>query len=198
MGDRCYLQLTVRKADYDTHGLEGDFDQVVTEDDENGVITVAESEANYGYVTELEEWANKGIPFYGEHCAGAEYGACCFACDGKEYVIVPCNESNMPVVAVDPVDGSINEPNLQEVHKYMWIVKRAEAMLKGESLPTTPVVEPIDVTVILQSDAYGREEFGPYKSWAETFSAMTRLRLETRVNDGVERIIGFVVSGKGA
>ncbi len=130
MGDRCYLQMTLRKLDYDKHGMNEFFDQHIEPLNEKGVITVDEAEANWGYVNELEEWVAHGFPFQGWHAPGSEYRGHLFACDGREYAAVECSDHAIPVVGVR-TDGNVDPDEMKEIRRFQEIDARAHAMLEG-------------------------------------------------------------------
>jgi hypothetical protein len=73
MGDRCYLQVTVRESDEAAiqHHL-GDAD---SREEEGTVVTLTYEEANYGLGNDLEEAATAGVEFYGWHGTGSSYDA---------------------------------------------------------------------------------------------------------------------------
>ena len=86
MGDRCYLEITLRRSDLDRFGKHLDaapgaewYDHLSEEEDCPGVVTASVHEANYAWFDERAEAARAGIPFYGRHDSGGEYGPYCFA-----------------------------------------------------------------------------------------------------------------------
>lgn len=51
------------------------------------------------------------------------------------------------------------------------------------------------IKIIMQSEVFGREEFGPYDSWAEAGEAIGRLKKSSlEQQDYIERFIGIVVN----
>ena len=84
MGDRCFIEITLRREDLSRFGAhvpatpgEAWWDRI-TEDNPD-TVTVSVYEANYGWYDERDEAAKAGIPFYGTHSEGGEYGPYAFA-----------------------------------------------------------------------------------------------------------------------
>lgn len=124
MGDRCHVSLTCRQTDFDKE-LKYHFHE-----DEKGVgwIKCDEDEANYAYCNELEEWQGKGIPFYGRHDSGGNYGAGLFACDGKELAECSSDDYGCPVCSIND-DGSVKQVDLDNVHEYQRVLKEAKRLV---------------------------------------------------------------------
>lgn len=77
MGDRCYVEVTLRKEDKD--GFIAIFGDPEDEGDTGEfVVTLGFPEVNYGGGSELEEAREAGIQFYGWHSAGSSYDAAKF------------------------------------------------------------------------------------------------------------------------
>lgn len=93
MGDRCSLEMTMRKTDFDRLGLEAYFETNEVRDD--GIVECYADEANYAYQSEREEWAAKGVLFVGNHGSGGDY--CCgqFVSDGKQCFDQECPDGYM-------------------------------------------------------------------------------------------------------
>ena len=91
MGDRCYMQLTLRREDLDRFGSilnEPAGSKWWTDDLSEpapGIIEIALHEANYALLAEREQAAGDGIPFFGNHGEGGDYAGCHFASlDGSQ------------------------------------------------------------------------------------------------------------------
>lgn len=117
MGDRCYMQVTCRARDK-KHFIDLGFSETGEAKgpgDEPWVL-LEDEQANYAHSGAIGDIAKKGVPFHGFHEAGCDYGACSFACDGKEYAEVEVNFVNLPVVGVR--NGVPVAEELESVRKY--------------------------------------------------------------------------------
>jgi hypothetical protein len=91
MGDRCYMQLTLRREDLDRFGKvlkEPAGSRWWNEDlgePAPGIVEIAIHEANYALWDERELAAGDGIPFFGNHGEGGDYTGYEFASlDGRQ------------------------------------------------------------------------------------------------------------------
>lgn len=104
MGDRCWVEVTVRK-DQEQQFLKRvgcDWDERA--EDEH-TVTLTFPDANYGLGQPLEQASVAGIEFYGHHTRGDSYGASDFFSNGKidhEVCYIPTVTDGCGVV----VDGS--------------------------------------------------------------------------------------------
>jgi hypothetical protein len=73
MGDRCYLQVTVREDD--EAAIEGHLGDADSREEEGTAVSLTYEQANYGLGTYLEEAAAAGVEFYGWHGTGSSYDA---------------------------------------------------------------------------------------------------------------------------
>jgi hypothetical protein len=128
MGDRCWIQVTVRTQDVAVAAnILDPSDDAESHDD--GTTTLLDGEADYGWSTELQDLAErKHIPFVGCHGAGDEYGAQEFCSDGQTYHEIP--EGPM-VLALIHDDGAveIDEDSLGEIKEYAATLTRARKLL---------------------------------------------------------------------
>jgi len=107
MGDRCYLEMTMRRADrprfaehVGAEPTEKWWDQEFAED-HPCLVTVNVYEANYAWYDELRAAAEAGIPFFGQHGEGGEYGAYAFVSVNGEHAEAPVNHDGDFIIAVD-------------------------------------------------------------------------------------------------
>ena len=107
MGDRCYLEMTLRRADLtrlaphvDAPPDEKWWDEEAEEKD-SGLVTVTVHEANYAWTDERREAAEAGIPFFGSHGEGGEYGPYAFASLDGDLLEVPLSHDGDMILAVD-------------------------------------------------------------------------------------------------
>jgi len=113
MGDRCQVEVTVRKdqveqfikiVGYDPDGeLENDLS-----------VTLAFHETNYGMGMVLDVAACALIEFYGEHTAGDSYGAADFFSDGKGNIhYIPTGDEGYGII----VSGATPSQRLERLHE---------------------------------------------------------------------------------
>lgn len=112
MGDRCWLSIRTRAEDaerfFQAFGWGEKFEDWLQDFEQNGkTVSGFLGEVNYGAQTQLEQAAQAGAVFSGEHGEGGSYGAARFAgIDGKyhEYEVGhdgdPCVELNPKTLTV--------------------------------------------------------------------------------------------------
>ena len=136
MGDRCYMEVTVRKTDApkfeEILGLKGTgVPQTFS------IYTVAEAvsyvveESNYGDHEPRMEAAEAGCAFIGFHTSGHEYPACEFAAaDGVMVEALTDTDSGL-LVPIDVENGrAVVQPHiLADVQRYLDLRKRAEELM---------------------------------------------------------------------
>ena len=116
MGDRCYLEMTLRRADLDRFAPHVDakpgeewWDHLDDHPETPGLVNVSVYEANYGWLDERQEAAKAGIAFTGTHGEGGCYGAYAFVAVDGEMNEAPLNHDGHLIIAVDddltPLDG---------------------------------------------------------------------------------------------
>ena len=108
MGDRCYIDITMRRADLPRFAPfidEQAGDEWWDDEDEHAghpdLVTVRVYEANYAWGDERQAAAVDGIPFFGSHGEGGEYGPYAFASLDGEQLEVQVNHDGYMVVSVD-------------------------------------------------------------------------------------------------
>ena len=138
MGDRCYLELNLRKQDMpiwdsvfsknkEPPGFMHWVDDVIEESDDT--LHVVSQEANYGFQQELDSAAAKGAVFYGSHGVGGTYGPGGFVGVGGKYTEVQADDNGDPVVSVKP-NGVVSKRRLNQVQRYLKKLKLAKAQMK--------------------------------------------------------------------
>jgi len=111
MGDRCYLQITMRRKDLEPFGNQlgwtGCYDwwDDLYDEDNPDIVTVDVQEANYGWVDDREAAAEAGFLFIGQHDAGGTYGPCSFAAVNGVHMEMPVDHDGNLVMALD---GDLN------------------------------------------------------------------------------------------
>ena len=132
MGDRCYLEITLRRSDLDRFGKHLDaapgaewWDHLFEEEGSPGVVTVSVHEANYAWFDERAEAARAGIPFYGRHESGGEYGPYCFASWKGKMREAPLDHDGNLSIAVDEDLKPIGDTNF--LRRYVRTLKKVKA-----------------------------------------------------------------------
>jgi hypothetical protein len=107
MGDRCHLQLTLRREDLDRFGaiLNEPAGSTWWNEEYNepapGIVEVGIHEANYALFDEREQAAREGIPFFGNHGEGGDYAGCAFAGIGGRQIEVYTDRDGLLCVQLD-------------------------------------------------------------------------------------------------
>ena len=133
MGDRCYLEITLRRADLDRFGQhlnaspgEEWWDHLDEEANQPGIVTASVYEANYAWYDERCTAAKEGIDFHGWHAEGGEYGPYAFSSFGGKHLEAERNHAGELVIAVDenlkPLAG------IAHLRKYVRILKKVKAV----------------------------------------------------------------------
>ena len=132
MGDRCYLEITLRRADLDRFGKHLDaapgeswWDHLDDEPDQPGIVTASVYEANYAWYDERCAAAKDGIDFFGWHAEGGEYGPYEFVSFRGKHLEAERNHDGDLVIAVDenlkPLAG------MAHLRKYVRTLKKLKA-----------------------------------------------------------------------
>ena len=132
MGDRCYLEITLRRADLDLFGKhlnaapgEEWWDQLSEEENQPGIVTASVYEANYAWYDERAAAAKEGINFHGWHADGGEYGPFEFVSFRGKHLEAERNHDGDLVIAVDenlkPLTG------MAHLRKYVRTLKKVKA-----------------------------------------------------------------------
>lgn len=122
MGDRCHMQLTLRRKDLDRFGA------ILNEPagsewwDEDlgepapGIVEIALHEANYALLAEREQAAGDGIPFFGNHGEGGDYAGCNFVSMGDQQLEVYTDRDGLLCVQID--DNMRLLTDLEHIREY--------------------------------------------------------------------------------
>ena len=138
MGDRCYLEITLRRSDLDRFGKHLDaapgeawWDHLDEEANQPGVVTASVYEANYSWYDERCAAAKKGIDFHGWHAEGGEYGPFEFVSFRGKHLEAERNHDGELVIAVDenlkPLTG------MAHLRKYARTLKKVRAAFAKEA-----------------------------------------------------------------
>jgi hypothetical protein len=126
MGDRCYLEITMRKADLPRFapfaGARADEKWWDNEDDVDrhpDLVTVGVYEANYAWSDQRLAAAKAGVPFYGNHGEGGEYGPYAFAALDSEMLEVEVNGAGYMFIAVDDNLQPVDHDDLKHMREYV-------------------------------------------------------------------------------
>ena len=142
MGDRTAVYITCRKTDAQKvcEIMIGSYAKDYGPDMETDVgpdaVQMEFSEMNYAACDQIQEMVKAKIVFHGYHCAGGNYGACVFACDGKE--LVECSTLHDiygPAIEVY-ADGAMNDDQLKAGICYWKLLDRVKQLI-GEAEPVS-------------------------------------------------------------
>ena len=117
MGDRCYMEITCLEKDAGRFKALGFREEGV----KRGFCNMADHEANFAHSAHMPT----DIPYYGENGEGENYGACEFACDGKEYAEAECNHRGELCVRIDE-KGEPRPKDLKIARTYLAVLARAK------------------------------------------------------------------------
>ena len=132
MGDRCYLEITLRRSDLDRFGKHLDaapgeewWDHLDEEASQPVIVTASVYEANYAWYDERCAAAKDGIDFHGWHAEGGEYGPYEFVAFKGKHLEAERNHDGELVIAVDenlkPITG------MAHLRKYVRTLKKVKA-----------------------------------------------------------------------
>lgn len=129
MGDRCWLQVTVHARDVDRFREITGRDEK-GEDNGHGHRRLEYEEANYGLFSELNEAAQQGLRFEGQHGPGDDYGPAVFASAGDGICHnVEADRESWPVVRIED-NGRPDRGQWRAVLDYQRARKQVREILK--------------------------------------------------------------------
>ena len=120
MGDTSSLTITFAKRDLPQ------FNEVLKDkmwngkwwdevwEEEGRQISCYVSEANYGWVNEIEQLAEKGLTFEAYQGSGDSYGPCVCACFQGDLLVCDSNQDGTPVVAYRKDDNVVGIENARK------------------------------------------------------------------------------------
>ena len=130
MGDRCYLEITLRTKDLrrfnEVTGLGDDWWDQELDAPAGGLIRVAVHEANYALYSERETAAKAGIPFMGAHGEGGDYAGFTFASIRGAQRESEVNRDGELVLAVDRALKPLN--GTRHIRSYLRKVRAVEKL----------------------------------------------------------------------
>ena len=135
MGDRCWLQIRVRKQDAEKYdeafGWGPKFTDWLSEiqEETEHTLTGQIDEANYGCQDQLSKAAALGCVFHGSHGEGGCYGAAEFAGIDGEYFEYEIGHGGEPCVELNPRTLAIPKPEQARLKKAMNGCARAAKAL---------------------------------------------------------------------
>ena len=144
MGDRCYLEITLRREDLsrfaphiDATAEEGWWDRLDEDDANPGIVTASVYEANYAWYDERMNAAKADIPFYGYHAEGGEYGSYAFASWAGKLHEAPLSHEGDLVLAVDESLKPISAKARRHLRQYVGALKQIKADFSKAALVET-------------------------------------------------------------
>ena len=201
MGDRCYLQMTLRRADLPrfAHCVHARPDETWWDDedelDNKDLISVRIYEANYAWYDQREEAAAAGIPFFGAHGEGGEYAGCAFASLDGEQIEVYVDRDGMICVQIDERTQLLTDLGyIQDYLEKLRAVKELFGMpaAEAEGSPVDVNVERIErIGEHYLLHIVGDTEpdlHGPYPTKAVRDDAARRIKLSRGDEDGLYRL----------
>ena len=134
MGDRCYLEITLRRSDLDRFGKHLDaapgeewWDHLDEEANQPGIVTASVYEANYAWYDQRMNAAKADIPFYGYHAEGGEYGSYAFASWAGKLYEAPLSHEGDLMLAVDENLKPISAKARRHLRQYVDALKQIKA-----------------------------------------------------------------------
>ena len=134
MGDRCFLEITLRRedlsrfAEHVNAAPEEEWWDYLTEEEEcPGVVTASVYEANYAWYDERMNAAKVDIPFHGYHAEGGEYGSYAFASWAGKLHEAPLSHEGDLVLAVDENLKPITAKARRHLRQYVAALKKIKS-----------------------------------------------------------------------
>jgi len=137
MGDRCYLEMTIRIEDLPKwrkhfgNAFCAEEEKYAIEHHEP-FIQMEESEANYSWWDQRESLAKEDCVFYGRHTEGGEYGGGKFVgVDGKHHYVEYSGFLGDVIVSVQWENGKIstNKADLRKIEAFFKALDKAKAII---------------------------------------------------------------------
>lgn len=131
MGDRTWMRIIIRPADEAaiTEVLGG---MEMRDELEDGSLLLDDSEMNYGAASARQLLAHRGVPFYGRHGEGGEYGGTAFASTGAGIMYEwQVDHDGAPTLSIDPCGNVTGGDDLTDLREFLWKQAQAEAIVTG-------------------------------------------------------------------
>ena len=125
MSDSCWLWIRLREEHLQRF-IEITGAQAAEMDSEKGFVSITEECAPYAYYDPLRALAEEGIPFYGHHGNGGNYGAMEFCGVGGDYLDALNTFDNQLAVYANETTGIPTERDLQNLQEYVAAKVRAK------------------------------------------------------------------------
>ena len=145
MGDRCYLEITLRREDLsrfaphiDAAPAEEWWDRLDEEECRPEIVTASVYEANYAWYDERMNAAKADIPFYGYHAEGGEYGSYAFASWAGKLHEAPLSHEGDLLLAVDENLKPISAKARRHLRQYVGALKQIKADF-AKAMPAEPL-----------------------------------------------------------
>ena len=201
MGDRCHLEMTLRREDLPRFApcVNASPDEKWWDDedelDNKDLITVRVYEANYAWLDEREAAAEAGIAFFGTHGEGGEYAGCAFASLDGEQIEVYTDRDGLICVQIDE--------KMQLLTDLCYIQDYLEKLRAVKELFGMPDAEAEDRAVDVNVERIERigqhyllhivgdiepDLHGPYPTKSVRDDAARRIRLSCGDEDGLYRL----------
>ena len=147
MGDRCNIQITLRREDLarfaphvDAAPDETWWDEL-HEEPGSGCVTVELFDVNYALCDPRSAAAEAGIQFYGNHSEGDEYGPAAFVSWQGEQYEAPLNHDGDLIITVDEDLEPFRD--LKHLRNYVTKLKEIKAVFAA---PVAETVQPKEIS----------------------------------------------------
>jgi hypothetical protein len=137
MGDRCWVEVTVRKDHVERFLQIADYDPE-SQSESDHVVEFQFQEVNYGMGSQLDEAAADGLEFYGHHTAGDSYGSSEFFSDGKGSVeYIPTGDDGYGIV----VSGSTPSERWARLRELETRIAQRDELIKRMNNPLYDLIK---------------------------------------------------------
>jgi hypothetical protein len=198
MGDRCYLQLTLRREDLDRFGLIlGDSAGGVWWEEDlgapaPGIVEIGICESDDALRGERNVAAEQGIPFFGNHGSGEDYSGSRFACLAGHHTAVLTDRDSAVCVQIDRNMRVLSD--LTDVRDYLDTQRSVEGLFGIRSDGIEPFEPALDDGIAGQHyvlHIIGDVEprlLGPYITCPDRDRVAIGLRQSGGMGDGIYRL----------
>lgn len=126
MGDRCYMELTCRKADKALFEELGFTKQYEVEPPYVNCVTMVDQEASYGHFDDMP----KHVVYFGTSGNGGSYDAEVYACDGETYMSKTTSDHSDRFLIQFTDEGEPKPDDVARVKEFIAHNKKVQAMLQ--------------------------------------------------------------------
>ena len=137
MGDRCFLEATLRRRDLQKFRDVTEWGDCFTVDDEDGDSAVVDGyieEVNYGGVDGVTAAASAGLRFHGTHGSGSGYEPEMFISDGRACTFLTVDGEGYASVQYDPETGKPDDElgDKRRIKQFAVKLRQVKQFIKGK------------------------------------------------------------------